>query len=166
MSRGSVALITADLRDERIPATTKQAFRPTQPSSRNTLMLFCLQIFHRTFLGIAQTDCDNNCTQKFSTLSCPKVFSRLLCCIKGQAMQCFKPFQATTAVHCTAAGVLFQLSTKLFRDGLHVRSVATIRFFDTIKIILLSKVLEIGKCLPTPLFVACYKKTGQCAQSG
>ena len=66
-----------------------------------------------------------------SSFNCPRsFFEGALYQRSGNAMvhTCFQLFQATT-LHSCAAGVLFQLSTKLFWEGLYVRSVVTVRFF-------------------------------------
>ena len=136
------------------------------------LMPFCLQIFHRRNL-IVVLYCIavvHKCCQLFivhcrTVTVCagllfqlsPKLFRGCSLSKVRQWSTCFKLFQATTA----GGGVLFQLSPKLFRDILHA---PTARFFDRIQKHFartcqeLAKMSEISKCLPTPLFVAGYKK--------
>ena len=69
--------------------------------------------------------------------SVPKAFSRVLF-IKGSAIMVHM-LRTLSSHHSAAAGVLFQLSQNLFRDGLHVGSVATASFFDIMKSFLSKK---------------------------
>ena len=140
-------MITADLRDERIPAT-KQAFRPTSLPA-GTLGCnsdaFLPPNLSQKYLVVV--DCSAATTNVFNSFlpadvvlcwwtplsSVPKAFSRVLAINalvhNVQWSTCIELFQATTA----QLPVSSFNCPKLFRDGLHVRSVATARFFDTMK---------------------------------
>ena len=138
LSRGSVALITADLRDERIRRRNRLSDPPAFQLEHfgAILMPFCLQIF--------AVDCSAATTNVFNSFlladvalwHCaagllfpvsPKLFRG--CSLSMHWSTCFELFQATTA----QLPVSSFNCPKAFWDGLHVRSVATARFFDTMK---------------------------------
>ena len=106
-------MITADLKDERIPRRNRLS-EPAFQQEHFDAILFCLEIFKS--VGIAQTDC-LDCPQMFSTLFVPSVALSLYWCplsivpeaflrglsIKGQAMQwSTHAFNSFKPPHCTA----------------------------------------------------------------
>ena len=137
-----MALITADLRDERIRRRNRLSDPPAfqQEHFGAILVIFCLQIF--------AVDCSAETTNVFNSflpadvalwycgggllfLVSPKLFrgcSLSMQCnaLVPHASNSFKP--PLRSCWCPLSIV-----PKLFRDGLHVRSVATARFFDTMK---------------------------------